>query len=63
MDKRRRPLELTQSQVENLMEFLEFNLIPSIRADTDIDNINYLTDMCDVYKKLKKIRGKLNGNI
>lgn len=61
MDKRDKRIDLTLSQIENLLEFLEFNLIPSIRADVDIDNINYLTDMCAVYKKLKKIKEKHNG--
>ena len=46
-------INLTRSQVKNLIEFLEVNLIPSIREDLEIDNINYVCDMCDVYKKLK----------
>lgn len=45
-------LNLTKSQIDNLMEFLEFELIPSIRRNEEIDNINYLADMCDIYKKL-----------
>ena len=48
-------IELTDSQVENLMFFLECELIPSIRNDEEADNINYLVDMCDVYTKLKAI--------
>ena len=47
-------IELTKSQVENLMEFFEFEFIDSIRNNTDIDNINYLVDMCEIYKKLKE---------
>ncbi len=46
-------IELTDSQVENLKEFFEFELIPSIQRNTDCDNIEYLVDMCDIYKKLK----------
>ena len=46
-------IELTTSQAENLKEFLEMELIPSIQRNTDADNINYLVDMCDIYKKLK----------
>lgn len=61
MSEKRKSIDLTTSQIENLCEFLEFNLIPNIRADTDIDNINYLTDMCAVYKKLKRIKEKHNG--
>ena len=46
-------IELTTSQIENLMEFIEFEFIDSIRRNTECDNINYLVDMCDIYKKLK----------
>lgn len=46
-------LKLTDSQVDNLMEFFEFEFIPSIRNNNDCDNINYLVDMCDIYKQLK----------
>ena len=38
MDKREKRIEFTLSQVENLMEFLEFNLIPSVRADVSSKN-------------------------
>lgn len=47
-------IELTKSQVDNLMEFFEFEFIDSVRNNTDIDNMNYLVDMCDIYKKLKE---------
>ena len=46
-------ITLTDSQVENLKEFLEIELIPSIRQNPDCDNIDYLVDMCDIYKILK----------
>ncbi len=51
-------IELTDSQVDNLMEFFEFEFIDSVRNNTDIDNMNYLVDMCDIYKKLKEGAGK-----
>ena len=44
-------IKLTDSQVENLIEFLEFEFIPSIQRNPDCDNINYLVDMCDIYKQ------------
>ena len=47
-------INLTFSQVENLAEFFEFNFIDSIRNDVDMDNINYVVDMCEIYSKLKK---------
>ena len=45
-------IELTHSQLINLKEFLEFNFIPCVREDDTIDNINYLVDMCVVYKQM-----------
>ena len=47
-------LNLSFSQVENLAEFFEFYFIDSIRNDTDVDNINYVVDMCNIYAKLKE---------
>ena len=46
-------IKLTDSQVENLIEFLEFEFIQSIQRNPDCDNINYLVEMCDIYKQLK----------
>ena len=48
------PINLTESQADNLMEFFEFEFIPSIQRNPDCDNINYLVDMCDIYKALKE---------
>ena len=47
-------VELTRSQCENLANFIEMELITSIRNDVDVDNIEYLCDMCDAYKKLRE---------
>lgn len=46
-------IKLTDSQIENLIDFLEVEFIPSIQRNPDCDNINYLVDMCDIYKQLK----------
>jgi hypothetical protein len=54
-------IQLTHSQVINLKEFLEFNFIPIIREDDTIDNINYLVDMCDAYKKLSDLLKEKGG--
>ena len=51
-------IELSKSQITNLMNFFEFDFIQSIRDDEDVDNINYLVDMCDIYKKLKDANEK-----
>ena len=56
-------LNLTFSQVENLAEFFEFHFINSVRNDTDIDNMDYMVDMCDIYSKLKKHIEKEKDNI
>lgn len=47
-------IELTKSQIRNIADFMRFYFIDSIRNDTDIDNINYLCDMCEAYKELRK---------
>lgn len=47
-------ISLTISQIENLKEFIEFEFIGSIRDDEDIDNIDYIVNMMDAYKKLKE---------
>ena len=46
-------IKLTKSQAENLLSFFESDFIPSIQRDEAIDNINYLVEMCDIYKKLR----------
>ena len=45
---------LTKSQVENLIDFIEINFIDNIRADTDIDNIDYVIDMMCALVKLRE---------
>ena len=47
-------IELTDSEVNNLMEFIEIQLIPTIRIDDYIDNIEWVKDMCSVHQKLKE---------
>ena len=38
-------IKLTDSQVENLIEFLDFEFIPIIQINTYCDNINYFLEM------------------
>lgn len=54
-------LELTRSQVINLVEFIELNFIDSIRDDENIDNMGYLCNMCDIYKALDELSKKVVG--
>lgn len=44
---------LTQSQAENLMEFFKVAFIPMVRDTPEIDNLDYLADMCEVYNQVK----------
>ena len=54
-------IELSESQCRNLADFIEMHFIDSIRNDTDIDNINYVVDMCKAYEILKKALETMKG--
>lgn len=54
-------VELTKSQITNLANFIQFNFIEEIRNNDDIDNINYLVDMCDAYKTLREAEEQLKA--
>lgn len=47
-------VELSKDQCKNLADFIEFNLFQMIRNDDDIDNILWVTDMCDAYRILRE---------
>lgn len=47
-------VELTKSKIKNLADFIELTLISAIREDADIDNINWVVDMAESYKILRK---------
>lgn len=47
-------IDLTESQCRNLCDFIELNIFDYIRNDADIDNIDWLVDMMEIYQKLKK---------
>ena len=47
-------VDLTKTQIKNLAEFIEFNLLQVIRNDDDIDNILWVGDMCEAYNKLRE---------
>ena len=51
-------VDLTESQAENLAEFIELEFIHSIRNDRELDNIEYICDICDVYRKLRGVNAK-----
>lgn len=54
-------VELTKSQITNLASFIQYNFIEEIRNNDDIDNINYLVDMCEAYKVLKEAEEQLKA--
>lgn len=47
-------IELTKSQVSNLIDFIEIDFYDAIRKDTDIDNIDYAIDMMNSLQVLRK---------
>lgn len=53
-------ISLTKSQVENLIEFFEFGFIDQIISDPDVDNMDYVVDMSQVYTKLKEAKDVLD---
>jgi len=47
-------VEITNEQASSLLDFIEFNFIDSIRNDQDCDNMGYICNICEIYKKLKE---------
>lgn len=45
-------ISLTAEQRAGLIEFIEFGFIDYIRSNEDIDDFDYLRDICDIYKLL-----------
>ena len=48
--------DFTESQINNLIEFIELNFIDVVRKDQDIDNIDYIIDMMNTLIMLRKAR-------
>lgn len=53
-DKKRFSFEFSEGEVIGLIDFFETNLFDAIRNDTEIDSINWLCNMTNIYKKLKE---------
>lgn len=47
-------VELSKSQCVNVADFIEMYIFQAIRDDLDMDNIEYLRDMLDAEKALRK---------
>ena len=48
--------EITKGQIGSLIEFIDLNFISSIRNDEDIDNMDYICNICDIYRNLTKVQ-------
>jgi hypothetical protein len=48
-------IELTKSQIRNLIDFIELEFYGSIRRDTEIDNIEYAVDLMNVLQTLRDV--------
>ena len=46
--------DISKGQIESLIEFIDLNFLPSIRNDEDIDNMDYICNICDIYRNLTK---------
>ena len=56
-------IELSKSEIENLIDFFDFEFIPYIKSDDELDNMKYLTSMCDVYKKLETALNEVRNEV
>ena len=48
-------IEITKAQAESMVDFLEAEFINGIRNDPDLDNLQYVVNICEVYKKLNDV--------
>ena len=48
-------IEITKAQAESMVDFLEAEFINGIRNDPDLDNLRYVVNICEVYKKLNEV--------
>ena len=49
-------IQLTSPQLEDLADFIQYEFIDSIRSNEKTDNIYYLCNICDVFRKLEEAR-------
>ena len=47
-------IHLTESQCDNLADFIDLYLIKAIREDEEIDNLMWIKDMIDIYTMLSE---------
>lgn len=54
-DQRKNVAELTKCQCESVVDFIECNLFESIRNDLEIDSVQWLCNICDIYRECKRV--------
>ena len=54
-------IDLTKEQCENMVDLIENCIFDVIRNDTEIDNIQWLVNIVDSYKEMKKGMEQCNG--
>ena len=46
---------LTRDECESLLDWLEIHFIDDIRGDTDVDSMEWLSNMISIYNKCKAV--------
>ena len=46
---------LTQDETLALYDHLDYSIFDNIRSDEDVDNMMWLCNMCEIYKKCKAV--------
>lgn len=54
--------DITKEQIESLIDFINLHFIPSIRNDVNIDNMDYICNICDIYRNLTKAQETIWNN-
>lgn len=49
---------LTPDEAESLAEYFELYLISNIKQDEDIDCLEWLCHLCDIYRKCLEAKGE-----
>ena len=54
-------VEITRDQAESLLDFIEREFIDTIRNDEGCDNMEYVANVCDVWRACKKVLDEKEG--
>lgn len=50
-------ITFTEAELAALSDYIQFNLLDVIRTDVNIDNINWVCNMCHIYEKVMGAMG------